>query len=135
VVNVVEGLTFAEGLRWRDQKLWFSDMYANEVHTWSEDCGDEVIVRTDFSTSGLGWTLEDDLLVVTMEDTKLLKVDRFGESTTFADLSALTSHPTNDMVIDSDGRAYIGTFGFGLQDGAGVDHRGRSRRHRSGSRE
>jgi sugar lactone lactonase YvrE len=115
--SVVEGLTFAEGLRWRDQKLWFSDMYANEVHTWSEDAGDEVVVRTESSPSGLGWTLDGDLLVVTMEDRLLLKADGVGGATVFADLSALTPHPINDMVIDDDGRAYIGAFGFDLHGG------------------
>jgi sugar lactone lactonase YvrE len=117
MMSVVEGLTFAEGLRWHDQKLWFSDMYANEVHTWSEGAGGEVVARTEFSPSGLGWTPDGGLLVVTMEDRKLLRIDRDGATTVFADLAGLTPHPINDMVIDGDGRAYIGAFGFDLHGG------------------
>jgi sugar lactone lactonase YvrE len=117
MVNVVERLTFAEGLRWRDQRLWFSDMYANEVHTWSEDAGDSVVVRTGSSPSGLGWTPDGDLLVVTMEDRLLLMADGRGEGAVFADLSALSPHPINDMTIDGEGRAYIGAFGFDLHGG------------------
>jgi sugar lactone lactonase YvrE len=117
MVTVVQDLTFAEGLRWRDGKLWFSDMYANEVHTWSEEAGDEVVVRTDFSPSGLGWTSDGELLVVSMEDRQLLKVAFSGRAQVFADLSGLTPHPINDMVIDDVGRAYIGGFGFDLHGG------------------
>jgi len=122
MVNVVEGLTFAEGLRWRDQRLWFSDMYANEVHAWSEVARDEVVVRTGSSPSGLGWTLDGDLLIVTMEDRRLLRVDSSGRTTEVADMSALTPHPINDMVIDGGGRAYIGAFGFDLHGGEELRH-------------
>ncbi|MFZ0668662.1 MAG: SMP-30/gluconolactonase/LRE family protein [Acidimicrobiales bacterium] len=116
--NVVDGLTFAEGLRWHDHRLWFSDMYANEVHTWSDSRGDEIVVRTESSPSGLGWTLDGELLIASMEDRLLLRVDGTGGTTVFADLSAHTPHPINDMVIDTDGRAYIGEFGFDLNGGA-----------------
>jgi sugar lactone lactonase YvrE len=52
-----------------------------------------------------------------MEDRKLLRADGVGATTVFADVSALTPHPINDMVIDDDGRAYVGAFGFDLHGG------------------
>lgn len=115
--NVIAGLTFAEGLRWRDSKLWFSDMYANEIHAWSEQDGDTVVVRTEHSPSGLGWTDDGELLISSMEDRKLLRADSSGCLTTFAELGSYTPNPINDLVTDVDGRAYIGEFGFDLHGG------------------
>ena len=45
------------------------------------------------------------------------RADGSGRTTVFADMSALTPHPINDMVIDAGGRAYIGAFGFDLHGG------------------
>lgn len=123
LTTAVEGLAFAEGLRWRDSQLWFSDMHAGEVHAWSpprEGAGggtDSVVVRVTGSPSGLGWTPEGDLLVVSMNDRRLLRLpasDPGGTAVAVADLSDYTPHPINDMVVDRNGRAYIGSFGFDL---------------------
>jgi sugar lactone lactonase YvrE len=54
------------------------------------------------------------MLVVSMTDRKLLRLDREGLKTV-ADISKLASFHCNDMVVDANGRAYIGNFGFDLQ--------------------
>ena len=117
--TIVDGLAFAEGLRWHDSQLWFSDMHAGEVHAWSPAGGgtDRVIARVAGSPSGLGWTPEGDLLVVSMNDRRLLRIHSSDPGATpvaVADLSDYTPHPINDMIVDPAGRAYIGSFGFDL---------------------
>jgi len=67
--------------------------------------------------SGLGWLPDGRLLVVSMRDRRLLRLDPEG-LTEVADLSGLASFHCNDMVVDDRGRAYIGNFGFDLHTGA-----------------
>ena len=44
---LVDGLCFGEGPRWRDGKLWFSDMHANTVYTVDPKGNLETIVTLD----------------------------------------------------------------------------------------
>ena len=110
---LARGLCFPEGPRWRDGKLWCSDMHAGEVITVDADGTVTPIVAVANAPSGLGWLPNGDLLVVSMTDRRLLAWD--GEALrTHADLSELASFHLNDMVVDADGWACVGNFGFDL---------------------
>ena len=110
---VVAGLRFAEGPRWHASALWYSDMHAGEVRRWVAETGvDELVLRIDGQTSGLGWDREGRLLVVSMLDRRLLRQEADGSMTLVADLSGLATFHCNDMVVDDQGRAYVGNFGF-----------------------
>jgi len=108
---LLDGLTFPEGPRWRDGKLWFSDFYTFRVLCVGLDGRAEIVVEVPQRPSGLGWTPDGTLLIVSMLDRRLMKLDR-GSLRVAADLSALATGPCNDMVVDSAGRAYVGNFGF-----------------------
>lgn len=108
---LLEGLTFPEGPRWHTGRLWFSDFYAHEVVAVDLDGNRESIVEVPQQPSGLGWTPDGRLLVVSMLDRKLMRLDPDG-LTEVADLSHLVTGPCNDMVVDAEGRAYVGNFGF-----------------------
>ena len=110
---LLDGLMFPEGPRWHEDKLWFSDMHAGQVMTVDMDGHLEVITTVPHSPSGLGWLPDGRLLVVSMLDRRLLRLDE-GALTEVADLSQLASFHCNDMVVDHQGRAYIGNFGFDL---------------------
>ena len=114
--TLADGLAFPEGPRWREGRLYFSDQHAHQVLALDPDGGLEEIVRVEQQPSGLGWTPDGDLLVVSMIDRRLLRFD--GRSLhQVADLSALASYHCNDMVVTTDGRAYVGNFGFDLDAG------------------
>ena len=116
---LIDDLVFPEGPRWRDGKLWFSDMLAGKIMHVDLD-GHAEIVATSPGTdwlSGLGWLPDGRLLVVAMQGRKLLRLDG-GKLVEAADLSALTSYLTNDMVVDARGRAYVGEVGFDVHGGA-----------------
>jgi len=108
---LIDNLTFAEGPRWHDGKLWFSDFYAYEVVTADESGNRETIVRVPEQPSGLGWTPDNKLLIVSMRNQKLLRLEDNGLAE-HADLSPYSNYWCNDMVVDVKGGAYIGNFGF-----------------------
>ncbi|MFW9996845.1 MAG: SMP-30/gluconolactonase/LRE family protein [Candidatus Odinarchaeota archaeon] len=108
---ILEGLKFPEGPRWHGDKLWFSDMRIRKVMTVELNGKSEIIAEVPNRPSGLGWLPDGRLLIVSMENRHLLRLDPAG-LTEVADLSELVSYPMNDMVVDKEGRAYIGNFGF-----------------------
>ncbi|MEM7018803.1 MAG: SMP-30/gluconolactonase/LRE family protein [Pseudomonadota bacterium] len=116
--TLLDGLCFGEGPRWRDNKLWFSDMHAHQVVTVDMAGNTEVITEVPNQPSGLGWLPDGRLLIVSMADRRLLRLENDGQLVEAADLSTLSPFHCNDMVVDAQGRAYVGNFGFDLHNGA-----------------
>jgi sugar lactone lactonase YvrE len=108
---LVDGLTFPEAPRWRDGKLWFSDFYSFRVLAVDLAGHVSTVAHVLERPSGLGWLPDGRLLVVSMLDRSLLRLDE-GKLSKIADLSALATGPCNDMVVDAHGRAYVGNFGY-----------------------
>lgn len=117
---LLDGLLFPEGPRWHEGKLWFSDMQGLHVMTVDLEGNSAKIVKVKNSPSGLGWLPDGRLLVVSMIDRRLLRLDPVG-LVEIADLSKLASFHCNDMVVDRLGRAYVGNFGFDLLANAPVE--------------
>lgn len=111
------GLVFPEGPRWHDGKLWFSDIFAAKVMTVDPAGRSQEIVSVPELPSGLGFLPDGRLLIVSMRNRLLLRLDSDGLHTV-ADLSPLVSGDLNDMVVDAQGRAYVGNLGFDLLGGA-----------------
>ena len=115
---LIDGLCFGEGPRWHEDALWLSDMHAQQVLRVTPDGTSEVVVElTDDQPSGLGWLPDGTLLIVSMSQRKLLAFDG-AHLRDHADLSGLASWHCNDMVVDGEGRAYVGNFGFDLHNRA-----------------
>jgi sugar lactone lactonase YvrE len=108
------GLGFAEGPRWHEGRLWFSDMGAGHVVAVDLDGRAEVVVEVTGRPSGLGWLPDGRMLVVSMGGRRLLRREAGGELVEHADLGGLASFDCNDMVVDGRGRAYVGNAGFDL---------------------
>jgi sugar lactone lactonase YvrE len=114
---LLDGLAFPEGPRWHDGKLFFSDMHAHQVRTVDMAGKSEVVCEVPNRPSGLGWLLDGRMLVVSMRDRKLLRLDRDGLKE-HGDMSKLAPFDCNDMVVDKAGRAYVGNFGYDLHANA-----------------
>jgi len=115
---LVTGLTFAEGARWHEGRLWFSDFYSQRVLAMDAEGRTETIVTVPQRPSGLGFLPDGTPLVVSMLDRRLLAIRPGGRTELVADLREITGGPCNDMVVDGNGRAYVGNFGYEKWNGA-----------------
>jgi sugar lactone lactonase YvrE len=113
-----EGGAYFECPRWHDGRWWVSDFYRHSVFTYDVDGREEPVVEVEAQPSGLAWLPDGDLLIVSMKDRRVLRRSGDGTVAVHADVSALTSGHLNDMVVDRQGRAYVGNFGFDLMGGA-----------------
>lgn len=115
--TLLDGLTFPEAPRWHQGRLWFSDFYNYRVVAVGLDGKAEVMATVEACPSGLGWMPDGTLLVVSMNDKRLLRQVN-GKLETHADLAGIAGGPCNDMVVDAKGRAYVGNFGYERFQGA-----------------
>ena len=114
--TLMKGLTFGEGPRWHENKFYFSDFYSHKVYSLDLSGKHEVIVEIPNQPSGLGWTPDGTMLIVSMKDRKLMSL-KDGQLKERADLTEFSGFHCNDMVVDIDGNAFIGNFGFNTYDG------------------
>ncbi|MCU7874168.1 MAG: SMP-30/gluconolactonase/LRE family protein [Candidatus Thiodiazotropha sp. (ex Lucinoma borealis)] len=114
---LLEELMFPEAPRWRAGWLWFTDQHAQRVVRVNPQGVSETLAILDDLPGGLGWLPDGRLLVVSMTKRQLLVLEHAVLST-YADLSQLASFHCNDMLVDYQGRCYVGNFGFDLHGGA-----------------
>jgi sugar lactone lactonase YvrE len=111
---VATGFSYLESPRWREGRLWLSDFYTRHVVTVEPATGIvETVCEVDGQPSGIGWLPDGSMLVVSMLDRRVLRLER-GNLAEHADLSKLIAWPANDMVVDALGRAWVGNFGYDL---------------------
>lgn len=116
--KLLDGGMFFEGLRWHDGAWYVSDLYAQHVLRVSVDGLAEPVASVPNQPSGSGWLPDGSMIIVSMKDRRLLRRTSDGTVSEYADLSGLSEHYINDMVVDGQGRAFVGTFGFDLFAGA-----------------
>ncbi len=109
----IGNLGFPEGPRWHDGRLWFSDFGDCLVRAVDAQGQIAEVARVSARPSGLGWLPDGTLLIVSMNDRRVLRVGASG-TVEHADLSRFADFPCNDMVVDSRGNAYVGHFGLDL---------------------
>jgi sugar lactone lactonase YvrE len=115
--TLMTGIVFGESPRWRDGRLWFSDWGAQEIVAVDPEGRSEVIVHMPSSPFCIDWLPDGRLLVVSAGDGLLLRREPDGSLETHSDLSSLSNHPWNDIVVDGRGNAYVGNIGFDFPDG------------------
>jgi len=114
------GLSFTECPRWRDGRLYVSDFYTHRVLALAMDGSMETLAHIPQQPSGLGFLPDGRMLIVSMRDRKILRRELDGSIVPHADLWSLAPAHLNDMLVDQDGRAWVGNFGFDLMGRAPV---------------
>ena len=115
--HLIGGIDFGEGPRWHNGRLWYSDFHQKTVYSVDLNGERNVEFTLDDQPSGLGWMPDGSMLVVSMINRQVLRVSSDGVSV-HADLSELATWHCNDMVVSSSGHAYVGNFGFDLDNRA-----------------
>src|SRR5450755_2263141 len=116
--TLISGLSFTECPRWRAGRLYVSDFYTHRVLAVAMDGATETLAHVPQQPSGLGFLPDGRMLIVSMRDRKVLRREFDGSLVEHADLSALAHSHCNDMLVGHDGRAWVGNFGFDLEDGS-----------------
>ena len=114
----VSGYSFLESPRWYAGRLWLSDFYTHQVLAVDAHGEVEKVADVPQQPSGLGWLPDGRLLIVSMKDRRVLRREAHGELVVHADLSGVVTGDANDMVVDAQGNAFVGNFGFDLMGGA-----------------
>ncbi|MDX6639738.1 MAG: hypothetical protein QOF12_749, partial [Solirubrobacteraceae bacterium] len=100
-------------LRWHDGALWFSDLVRGGcVYRAVPGQEPERIVEVPGRPGGLGWLPDGRMLVVSMEERCVYRLEPDGTLVRHAALGRIAGGDANDMVVDAAGRAYVGNFGF-----------------------
>lgn len=117
--TVLDGLSFLEGPRWYDSRIWVSDFYTHRVLSARADgSGLRTEAEVPGQPSGLGRLPDGRLLIVSMRDRRILRREADGALVLHADLAAHAEHVLNDMIVDAVGGLWVGSFGFDLMNGA-----------------
>jgi sugar lactone lactonase YvrE len=101
---LLDGLAFAEGPRWRNDRLYFSDVAAGTVLSVDLAGNVKTEAELDGGPSGLGWLPDGTLLIARGVPAQIVRAD----GSVHADLSDVADFPLNDMVVDRQGRAFVG---------------------------
>ena len=111
---VADGLHMPECPGWHDEHLWFSDIRGDTVQR-IDDGHVSVVHRfpNGEEPAGLGWLPNGDMLVAGMAKRVIYRVSR-GRATVHADVKPLAPHQINDMIVTSDGSAFVTQLGFDL---------------------
>ena len=115
--TLTDGFVFLEGPRWREDLLYFSDMWGHAVYATSEQGDVKKLADVPGRPSGLNFLPDGRLVVVSMADRKLLEITEGGALTEYADLSGIVDSDINDSVVDQHGNIFIGNFGYDLFSG------------------
>jgi len=114
ISEIVSGISFGEAPRWHDDALYVADIHADRVLRIGQQGGYEVVASFSGPVSGIGWLPDGRMLVVSMVDRRVLRIEPDASVVVHADLSEIATWHANDMIVQLDGSAFVGNFGFCL---------------------
>lgn len=117
---VVDDAIFGESPRWYGGALWFSDIGANKVWRLTPDGQRQLVVSSVQMPSGLGWTQSGELLVASIHDSAVYRMDSDGSVRQFAAVRTLGAIGTNDMATVGS-RSYVSCAGRVYQTGDTIE--------------
>jgi sugar lactone lactonase YvrE len=106
------GSAYPEALRWDRGRLVFSEFISRHVLTTSPEGPPTAVGFVYGQPSGIGIQHDGSLVVVSMLDNRVVTVSSSGPARCVADLAGLSPGPSNELLLDERGCAYVGSFGY-----------------------
>ena len=114
---LMTGISFGESPRWHEGRLWFADWGAQELIAVDSEGASEVVLGVDSFPFCIDWLPDGRLLVISARERALLRQEPDGSLVRHADLSGLSEHAWNEIVVDGSGNAYANNIGFDMAGG------------------
>jgi sugar lactone lactonase YvrE len=116
---LMTGISFGESPRWHDGRLWFADWGAQELIAVDAEGVSEVVLTmgSGFLPFCIDWLPDGRLLVVSAGERAILQREPDGGLAKRADLSGLSEHAWNEIVVGGRGNAYVNNIGFDMAGG------------------
>jgi sugar lactone lactonase YvrE len=114
---LMTGISFGESPRWHEGRLWFADWGAQELIAVDTEGASEVVLGVDSFPFCIDWLPDGRLLIVSARERALLRQEPDGSLVRHADLSGLSEHAWNEIVVDGRGNAYVNNIGFDMAGG------------------
>ena len=123
---VADGLAFPECARWHGGRWWLVDMHTAQVLSYDPaDWSDRVVELqlhgdppgSEVRSAGIGFLPDGRLLAVSSLDATIRRREVDGSVVLHADLRDATRGWCNDMLVDPQGRAYVGSYGADFRAG------------------
>lgn len=114
----LQGLSWPESPRWHDNSFWFADVHNFRVmRAQAQEDEPDLIVSVPGRPAGMGFMPDGRLVVGSALDRKLWMLRADGTLELLADFSPMATGVLNDLVVDHEGRVWVGDTGFNLQKG------------------
>jgi hypothetical protein len=114
--NLIGGLSFTEGPRWRDGRLYFSDFFTHPVLAVAMDGTAETVAHVPWQLSGLGFLPDGRMLIVSIATARCCGAKSTAHSLSMPISRVLVPWHLNDILVNHEGQA--GNFGFDFMGGA-----------------
>jgi sugar lactone lactonase YvrE len=117
-VNVLmDGILFGESIRWHEGQVWFSDWAAGQVIRLEPGGDHEVVLRVESFPLCFDFAPDGSILVVDSAHNRMLRRESGSSTVVHADLSPISEKPWNDIVVDTNGNAYVNNINYDFPGG------------------
>ncbi|GLQ54421.1 SMP-30/gluconolactonase/LRE family protein [Devosia nitrariae] len=107
VRTLMTGIVMGECPRWHDGRLWFADWIGETIYALDEAGRLENIAHVASLPISIDWLPAGPMLVVNAAAKQLWRREADGSFAIHAELSALSPHPFNEIVIAANGDVYL----------------------------
>lgn len=109
---LIAGLGQLESPRWHHGRIWVADWTAGVIFAIDPGGKSEVVVEHRALPLCFDFLPDGSLVLASGPEKALMQLSARGTLNRYADLSTLSSYPSNDIVVDGRGNVYVNNVNF-----------------------